>query len=76
MNAKRKTSKSLFLPRLKWVVGLPIAGLVRVARMFMTARSAREQRTDEKARQAGIRRELRGLPTEHDRAGAALNLSR
>ena len=32
---------------------------------LVTPRSASELRADDKARQAGVRRELRGLPSEH-----------
>ena len=46
-------------------VRLAVAGFGRIKRLFVTPRSTSELRVDEKARQAGIRRELRGLPTEH-----------
>ena len=46
---------------------LAIGGFRRVKRVFVTPKSAGELRADEKARQAGVRRELRGLPTAHDR---------
>ncbi len=45
---------------------LAIGGFRRVKRVFVTPKSAGELRADEKARQAGVRRELRGLPTAHD----------
>ncbi len=45
---------------------LAIGGFRRVKGLFVTPKSAGELRADEKARQAGVRRELRGPPTDHD----------
>jgi hypothetical protein len=53
---------------LKWPVWAPVllaAGGIRGVRRLFAPRSVAERRVDEKARQAGIRRELRGLPAEH-----------
>lgn len=53
--------------RFKKVVGLPIPSAILcwgwLKRLFCTP----ESRVEEKVRQAGIRRELRGLPADHDR---------
>jgi hypothetical protein len=65
----KKTSVRLD-QRLKWLLWLPVPflllGLGWVKRRFVQAKSPAELRTKEKGRQAGIRRELRGLPTAHD----------
>ena len=53
---------------LQLAVRVTVAGFARVKRLFVKAKSAGELRVSDKARQAGIRRELRGLPAEHDPA--------
>ena len=65
-NASAK-SERLVVRLLKW----PLQPTVRHASGWIKRRFARrspvELRADEKARQAGVRRELRGLPALHDR---------
>ena len=59
---------------LKWPVWVPArvaAGAFRRALgVFVTPKSPKKRRADAVARQAGIRRGLRGLPAEHDQATA------
>jgi hypothetical protein len=53
--------------RLAWLpVSLLLRGVSAVKRLFVAPKSEAEQRVKEKERQAGIRRELRGLPAHHD----------
>ena len=69
MTEKKDSFDRRFVRLLKMSFGLPVrvavGGFHRLKRLFVTPKSVSELRTDEKARQAGIRRELRGLPTEH-----------
>ena len=63
--------KNTRIPKLlKWCVLLPIPCVLLsygwIKRLFVRPRTEAEQRTAEKQRQAGIRRELRGLPAKHD----------
>ena len=55
---------------LKWCVLLPIPCMLLscgwIKRLFVRPKSEADKRTAEKDRQAGIRRELRGLPAKHD----------
>ena len=56
--------------RIKWFFRLPVPGAILcwgwLKRFFCTPESAGKQRAAEKERQSGIRRELRGLPADHD----------
>ena len=69
MGIKPMPSDGPLVRLLKWPVWVPVllaAGSFRGVKRLFTPKSAAERRVDEKARQAGIRRELRGLPTDHD----------
>lgn len=61
----RLLKRTLSLP-----VRVAVGGFRWVKRRLVTPRSAGELRADDKARQAGVRRELRGLPTAHNPADA------
>ena len=56
--------------RLKWILWLPIPRAILcwgwLKGLFCTPKLAAKLRAEEKDRQAGIRRELRGLPAAHD----------
>ena len=68
-DAARSKSRRI-TKRVLWLLSLPVGsgilcwGLLR--RLFCSAESAKMHRAHEKDRQAGIRRELRGLPASHD----------
>ena len=51
-------------------VRLAVAGFHKIRGLFVTPKSLSQLRAEEKARQATIRRELRGLTTEHPSAQA------
>ena len=57
---------------MKWTLWLParivVGGFRSAKRRLVTPPTESELRADDKARQAGVRRELRGLPTVHNPA--------
>lgn len=54
--------------RVRWVLLLPLVGLLFLVRRIFKGKSEQEVRTEDKAHQAAVRRELRGLPGEHDQS--------
>ena len=74
MTLKPSSSDDRLTWLLKWPVWVParlaVGAFRRVLGVFVTPRTPRERRVDDTARQAGIRRGLRGLPAEHDQATA------
>ena len=67
---KAKKESARLDRKLMWFLWLPVplllVALGWVKRRFVTAESPTELRVKEKDRQAGIRREMRGLSTVHD----------
>lgn len=61
---------SMTVKNLKWALMLPIAFAVFCAiwikRTIVPAKSEKQRREEERAHQSRIRRQLRGLPPEHD----------
>jgi hypothetical protein len=54
--------------RIRWIVLLPLVGPLFLVRKIFKGKSEQEMRTADKAHQATVRRELRGLPGKHDQS--------
>ena len=66
--ANASTKRSGVVMRLiRWSLRPPTRQAPGWIKRRFARRSPVELRADDKARQAGVRRELRGLPTRHDR---------
>lgn len=54
--------------RVRWILLLPLVGVLFLFRKIFKRKSEQELRTQDKAHQSAVRRELRGLPAEHDQS--------
>jgi hypothetical protein len=63
---KAKQKSARMTKRAKWMLWLPIPVAILCTGWLKRLFCKPATRADEKDRQSGIRRELRGLPAEHD----------
>jgi len=57
-----------FVDRIQRLLLLPLVSSAPLVRKIFKGKSDKELRDDEKAHQAAVRRELRGLPALHDQS--------